>query len=225
MKLLLVEDDEMLRASLCEVLKKQYFIVEVAKDYFEAEEKISLYEYSLIVLDLTLPGGDGLTLLDKIKKLNFSTPVLIISARNAVDDKVKGLELGADDYLAKPFHLAEFVARIKSLIRRNNRSGSDMVEVGNLKLYPNQRIVYVDDVMVNLSKKEYDIISFFVERVGFVVSKESLAEAVWGDNIDQVDNFDFIYAQIKNVRKKLLDAKSSFIIKSIYGFGYKAIVE
>lgn len=225
MKLLLVEDDEMLRTSLCEVLKKQYFIVEVAKDYFEAEEKISLYEYSLIVLDLTLPGGDGLTLLDKIKNLNFSTPVLIVSARNAVDDKVKGLELGADDYLAKPFHLAEFVARIKSIIRRNNRSGSDTVQVGNLKLIPNQRIVYVDDVLLNLSKKEYDIISFFVERVGFVVSKESLAEAVWGDNIDQVDNFDFIYAQIKNVRKKLLDAKSSFIIKSIYGFGYKAIVE
>ena len=225
MKLLLVEDDEMLRSSMSEVLVKQHFVVEKAKDFYEAEEKISLYEYTLIILDLTLPGGDGLDLLFKLKKMNKNTPVLIISARNAVDDKVKGLDLGADDYLAKPFHLAEFAARVKSIIRRNNRAGADVLEVGNLKLSPNERAVYINDNILNLSKKEFDIISFFVERVGFVVSKESLAEAVWGDNIDQVDNFDFIYAQMKNVRKKLNEANSSFIIKSIYGFGYKGVVD
>lgn len=225
MKLLLVEDDEMLRSTMSEVLVKQHFVVEKAKDFYEAEEKISLYEYTLIILDLTLPGGDGLDLLFKLKKMNKNTSVLIISARNAVDDKVKGLDLGADDYLAKPFHLAEFVARVKSIIRRNNRAGADVVEVGNLMLFPNERAVYINDNILNLSKKEFDIISFFVERVGFVVSKESLAEAVWGDNIDQVDNFDFIYAQMKNVRKKLNEANSSFIIKSIYGFGYKGVVD
>lgn len=225
MKLLLVEDDEMLRNSMSEVLIKQHFVVEQAKDFFEAEEKISLYDYSLIILDLTLPGGDGLELLYKLKKIKKNTSVLIISARNAVDDKVKGLDFGADDYLAKPFHLAEFVARVKSIIRRNNRSGSDFLEAGNLKLFPNERVVYVNDVLLNLGKKEFDIISFFLERVGFVVSKESLAEAVWGDNIDQVDNFDFIYAQMKNVRKKLSEVKSTFVIKSIYGFGYKGVVE
>lgn len=225
MKLLLVEDDEMLRSSMSEVLVKQHFVVEKAKDFYEAEEKISLYEYTLIILDLTLPGGDGLDLLFKLKKTNKNTPVLIISARNAVDDKVKGLDLGADDYLAKPFHLAEFAARVKSIIRRNNRAGADVLEVGNLKLFPNERAVYINDNILNLSKKEFDIISFFVERVGFVVSKESLAEAVWGDNIDQVDNYDFIYAQMKNVRKKLNEANSSFIIKSIYGFGYKGVVD
>lgn len=225
MKLLLVEDDEMLRSSMSEVLVKQHFVVEKAKDFYEAEEKISLYEYTLIILDLTLPGGDGLDLLFKLKKMNKNTSVLIISARNAVDDKVKGLDLGADDYLAKPFHLAEFVARVKSIIRRNNRAGADVVEVGNLRLFTNERAVYINDNILNLSKKEFDIISFFVERVGFVVSKESLAEAVWGDNIDQVDNYDFIYAQMKNVRKKLNEANSSFIIKSIYGFGYKGVVD
>lgn len=153
MKLLLVEDDEMLRNSMSEVLIKQHFVVEQAKDFFEAEEKISLYDYSLIILDLTLPGGDGLELLYKLKKIKKNTSVLIISARNAVDDKVKGLDLGADDYLAKPFHLAEFVARVKSIIRRNNRSGSDFLEAGNLKLFPNERVVYVNDVLLNLGKK------------------------------------------------------------------------
>lgn len=224
MKILIVEDDKSILSLMCQALKNENFIVEQAANFSSASSKVQLYEYDLVVLDLTLGDGDGLEVLKILKEHNESTPVLIVSARDDINDKVNGLEMGADDYLTKPFHLVELIARIKSIIRRNNRGGAKMLVLGNLSIDVDKRNVFVDSKPLLLGKKEYDIISFFAERIGYVISKEVLAEAVWGDNIDQVDNFDFVYAQIKNVRKKLNEANSQFAIKSIYGFGYKSII-
>ena len=151
--------------------------------------------------------------------------VIIISAKDSLDDKVLGLELGADDYLPKPFHLAELNARIKSVIRRQRRDGEMDIRLANIRIVPDTFQVFVDDKEVELNRKEYDILLYFANRPGRLVNKNTLAESVWGDHIDQVDNFDFIYAQIKNLRKKLKDAGALAELKAVYGFGYKMTVE
>ena len=151
--------------------------------------------------------------------------VIIISAKDSLEDKVLGLELGADDYLPKPFHLAELNARIKSVIRRQHHDGEVDIRLGNIRILPDKYQVLIDEKEVELNRKEYDILLYFINRPGRLVNKNTLAESVWGDHIDQVDNFDFIYAQIKNLRKKLKDAGATAEIKAVYGFGYKMTVE
>ena len=151
--------------------------------------------------------------------------MIIISAKDSLDDKVLGLELGADDYLPKPFHLAELTARVKSVLRRKHRDGEHTLTVGNVRVQPDTFQVWVDGKPLELSRKEYDILHYFLNRPNRMVNKQTLAESVWGDHIDQVDNFDFIYAQIKNLRKKLKDAGSTVEVKAVYGFGYKLVVE
>ena len=177
------------------------------------------------LLDIMLPDGSGLDLLERLKALHKRENVIIISAKDSLEDKVLGLELGADDYLPKPFHLAELNARIKSVIRRNQHDGEIYIRQGNVKIEPDKYRVFVNEQELELNRKEYDILLYFINRPGRLVNKNTLAESVWGDHIDQVDNFDFIYAQIKNLRKKLKDAKANIEIKAVYGFGYKLIVE
>lgn len=221
MKILVIEDESALRETIRASLLKEHFVVETASDYRSASDKINDYDYDCILLDIMLPGGSGLDLLRQLKLLHRSDSVLIISAKDSLDDKVEGLELGADDYLTKPFHLAELNARVKSLIRRRRAHGEICVVVGNLTLYPEQRQVEVNGDVLQLNRKEFDLLYYFAVNLNRVINKMSLAESVWGDNIDQADSLDFIYSQVKNLRKKLKLAGASVELKAVYGFGYK----
>ena len=193
----------------------------MAVDYHSALSKINDYDYDCILLDIMLPGGSGLDLLRELKKLRRNDSVLIISAKDSLDDKVDGLELGADDYLTKPFHLAELNARVKSLIRRRMAKGEVTLTIGNLKLYPDQRKAEVNYTLLQLNRKEFDLLYYFAVNPNRVINRMSLAESVWGDNIDQVDSLDFIYSQVKNLRKKMKLAGANVELKAVYGFGYK----
>lgn len=223
MKLLIVEDEPSLREIMVRTLRGERYVVEEAADYASALAKLEDYDYDCILLDIMLPGGSGLRLLERLKELRKSAGVIIISARDSLDDKVEGLELGADDYLAKPFHLAELSARIRSVIRRHQRDGQESLDAGNVRLFPDRQRIEVAGREVELVRKEYDILHYFMSRPGRMVNKATLAEAVWGDHIDQSDNFDFVYAQMKNLRRKLADAGADIELKSIYGFGYKLV--
>ena len=221
MKILIVEDEPDLRETIRISLVKEHFVVETAADYFSALDKVNDYDYDCILLDIMLPGGSGLDLLRELKRLRRSDSVLIISAKDSLADKVEGLELGADDYLTKPFHLAELNARVKSVIRRRQAKGDVSITMGNLLLYPDKRQVEVGGVPLQLNRKEFDLLYYFIVNPDRVINKMSLAESVWGDNIDQVDSLDFIYSQVKNLRRKLKQAEATVELKAVYGFGYK----
>lgn len=225
MKILIVEDEPSLRELIQRSLEKERYVVETAADFHSALRKVEDYDYDCILLDIMLPDGSGLDLLEHLKNMRKKENVIILSAKDSLDDKVLGLELGADDYLPKPFHLVELNARIKSVIRRHQHDGETSIRQGNVRVEPDKFHVYVDEKELELNRKEYDILLYFMNRPGRLVNKNTLAESVWGDHIDQVDNFDFIYAQIKNLRKKLKDAGASIELKAVYGFGYKMIVE
>lgn len=225
MKILIVEDEPALRELIQRSLEKERYVIEVASDFDTALDKIEVYDYDCILLDIMLPGGSGLDLLAQLKKLRKKENVIIISAKDSIEDKVLGLELGADDYLPKPFHLAELTARVKSVLRRKHRDGEHAITLGNVRLLPDAFQAWVNEVQLELSRKEYDILHYLMNRPNRMVNKNTLAESVWGDHIDQADNFDFIYAQIKNLRKKLKESAATIEIKSVYGFGYKLIEE
>ncbi len=224
MKILVVEDEPSLQEVIQATLEKERFIVEVAGNLALAKEKTGVYQYDCILLDIMLPDGSGLELLQHLKETRRSENVIILSAKDSIEDKILGLDLGADDYLAKPFHLAELVARVRSVMRRKHRDGEHSISVGNVVIFPDKFIVQIAGKTVDLSRKEYDILHYFVNRAGKLINKNTLAESVWGDHIDQADNYDFIYAQMKNLRKKLNDAGADIEIKSIYGAGYKLLV-
>lgn len=224
MKILLVEDDTDLREITERSLLKERYIVETADTYKAARQKALVYEYDCILLDIMLPDGNGLDLLRDLQKESHRMPnVIILSAKDSIEDKVTGLDLGADDYLPKPFHLAELHARLKSVLRRNQRDGEALLKYANVCVHPDSFKVEVDGKLIDLSRKEYDILVYFMNRPNRLVEKNILAEAVWGDSIDQADNFDFIYAQLKNLRKKLKEAGAEMEIKTVYGFGYKLV--
>lgn len=225
MKILLVEDDVNLREVVQRSLEKERYIVEVAPDFRTGIKKIEDYTYDCILLDIMLPDGNGLELLEQLKEMRKRENVIIISAKDSLEDKVLGLELGADDYLPKPFHLAELNARIKSVIRRNQQNGEITIKYGNIEVFPDKYRVQVDGKELDLNRKEYDILVYFMNRPGRLVNKNTMAESVWGDHIDQVDNFDFIYAQIKNLRKHLKEAGATPEVKAVYGLGYKMTMD
>ena len=224
MKLLIIEDEASLQELMTATLKKEGYVVENAMDYNEAMDKLGAYNYDCVLLDLNLPGGNGLDILEYVKKYCNKLNVIIISARDSIDDKVRGLELGADDYLAKPFHLAELSARIRSVARRSRNDGELTYKAGNVVLEDVSQRLTVAGKEVSLLKKEFDILKYFLMRPGHTVDKAVLAEAVWGDHIDQSDDFQFVYAQMKNLRRKLSEAGADIEIKSIYGFGYKLLI-
>lgn len=221
MKILVVEDEDSLRETIIRSLEKERYTVESAATFNEAGMKLNDYDYDCVVLDIMLPGGSGLTLLEELKKRRKRDSVIIISAKDSIEDKVTGLDLGADDYLTKPFHLAELNARVKSVIRRKQQDGELSLRVGNITLYPDRHTVYIEQEELTLNRKEFDLLYYFVANPDRLISKASLAESVWGDYIDQADSFDFIYSQVKNLRKKLKNAEATAEIKAVYGFGYK----
>lgn len=225
MKLLIVEDDASLREIMCRALRAEGYVVESASTFFEAQDKIAGYNYECIMLDIMLPDGSGLALLKHIKELGKNDRVIIISARDSIDDKVEGLELGADDYLAKPFYMAELLARIRSVLRRGSAAVETVMKAGNISLDVSSRRANVDGKPLTLLKKEFDILLYFLQRPNHIVDKAVLAEAVWGDHVDAADNFSFVYAQVKNLRKKLSEANATVNIKAVYGFGYKLTEE
>lgn len=225
MKILVVEDDDALRDIIVRSLEKERYVVEYASDYTDALFRINDYDYDCIVLDIMLPGGSGLSLLEELKKMRKRDSVIIISAKGSLEDRVAGLDMGADDYLAKPFHLVELNARIKSVIRRKQQDGELNIELSNIKVYPDRHAVYIGEEELALNRKEFDLLYYFVTNPGRLIAKGALAESVWGDYIDQADNFDFIYSQVKNLRKKLKTAGALPEIRAVYGFGYKLICE
>ncbi|WP_231425946.1 response regulator transcription factor [Pedobacter sp. Leaf250] len=221
MKILVIEDEESLMQSIVSYLKGEGNICEMVNSYWNALEKINLYSYDCILLDLTLPGGDGLKILSELKKMNKQEGVLIISARHSLDDKLNGLEMGADDYLVKPFHLSELKARITAIVRRKSFSGSNVMSFNEISVNLLAMDVKVNDKSIILTKKEYDLLIYFISNQGKVITKNAIAEHLWGDEIDMSDDFDFIYTHIKNLRKKLIEAGAKDYIKSMYGVGYK----
>lgn len=221
MKILIIEDEQGLREVIRESLEKEKYIVETAHDYISGLDKIGSYDYDCILIDIMLPNGSGLDLLRELKDMHKKEAVIIISAKDAVDDKVAGLNLGADDYLAKPFHLAELHARIKSAIRRNSHDGDNFIAYNNIKIEPDQRLITVDSIPLTLNRKEYDLFYYFMINPNRLINKTAIAESVWGDHTDQADNLDFVYSQIKNLRKKLKDAGAEADIQAVYGMGYK----
>ena len=223
MKILVIEDEATLLANIRESLEKEKFLIESASDFSSAQEKLFVYDYDCILLDIMLPGGSGLALLQELKNHGKSENVIIISAKDSLDDKLQGLELGADDYLCKPFHLAELTARVKAVLRRKKLEGKDSIQAANLTLDISQRLVHIDQNPLILNRKEFDTLNYLLLNKNRLVSKIALAEHVWGDLADQSDNLDFVYYQIKNLRKKLHDAKASVEIESIYGIGYKLV--
>jgi DNA-binding response OmpR family regulator len=221
MKLLIVEDEIELLNSTSEYLQKEDFICETAPNFFEAEDKLISYEYDVVILDINLPDGNGLELLKLIKGKNPETGVLIVSAKNSLDDKLNGLDLGADDYITKPFHLAELNSRVNSLLRRRKYEGNKNIVFNEIEIDPDAKTAVANGVTLDLTKKEYFLLLYFVTNKNRVLTKEAIAEHLWGDNIDMVDNFDFIYTHMRNLRKKLKNSGATDYLQTIYGLGYK----
>lgn len=220
MKILLIEDELELRKTIRHYLELEGYVVEIAADFAKAEDKTSGYDYDCVLVDITLPGGSGLEIIRQLKANKSKAGIIIISAKNSTDDKVKGLDLGADDYLPKPFHLTELNARIKALIRRKNFAGNQTIVVNEIQIITDERKVLVNKKEIQLTGKEYDLLLYFISNKNRVVSKNSVAEHLWGDHVDRLDSLDFIYSHIKNLRKKLMEKGCEDYIHTIYGIGY-----
>jgi DNA-binding response OmpR family regulator len=221
MKVLVVEDEQGLADSITAYMSREGYICETAATFREADERVYLYTYDCVIVDLTLPDGDGLQLIQNLKRLETTTGVIIISARNFLEDKLKGLEIGSDDYLTKPFHLSELNARVKSLLRRRQFGGQTEIRFSEIRVVPQSRLVFVNDQPTPLSRKEYDLLLYFLSNANVVLTKMSIAEHLWGDNIDSADSLDMVYSHIKNLRRKLLDKGAGDYVRSVYGIGYK----
>ncbi len=221
MKILFVEDESALSASFVAYFTKEGHICETAQDFAEASEKIHLYSYDIIVVDIGLPDGNGLDLLREAKEGPTATGVIIVSARDSLEDKLHGLGLGADDYITKPFHLAELNARFASLIRRINFKGRRAIHCREIEVVPEAKEVRVKGKLLALTRKEYELLLYFLSNRNRVVTKESIAEHLWGDNMDMADSLDFIYTHIKNLRRKIQAEGGRDYVKTIYGIGYK----
>lgn len=221
MKILIIEDETGLRDSIQAYFTGEDSVCETAKDFTSAIAKVSVYRYDCIILDLTLPQGNGLDIIKHLKANQFNDGILIISAKNSLDDRLTGLDLGADDYLTKPFHLSELKSRVTAIVRRRSFNGNNLLKFNEIDIDLTAKTVKINDQFVKFTRKEYSLLLYFIANKGKVVSKSAIAEHLWGDSIDIADNFDFIYSHIKNIRKKLVEAGGKDYIYAAYGMGYK----
>ncbi len=221
MKILIIEDERALQESIIKYLQHQGFICEAVSDFLKGKEKVTRFVYDCIVIDIGLPYGSGLDIVKEMQYMESKAGIIIISAKNALEDKLKGLDLGADDYLAKPFYLSELTSRINAIIRRRNFGGNNVITFNEINLEAEAQRVTVDDKTVVLTDKEYQLLEYFIANRRRLLTKAAIAEHIWGDEYQQVSNFDFIYTHIKNLRKKLIDAGSGDYIKTIYRAGYR----
>ena len=222
-KILVVEDEKDLRETIVSFLEEEGYLCEQAAGFELGTEKVNLYEYDCLLVDIGLPDGNGLNLVTALKKHHPETGIIIISAKNSLDDKISGLDLGADDYLTKPFHLPELNSRIKSLLRRRKFDGKKEITFDNIRIIPENREAYINNELLALTKKEFDLLVFFVTNPQRVLTKESIAEHLWGDFADTSDSFDFVYSHIKNLRRKLLEKSGTNYFQNVYGTGYTFI--
>lgn len=223
MKILIVEDEVELSESMVSYLKTEGYLCEASYTYDSAIEKITLYAYDIILVDLNLPDGNGIQIIKKLKEINFKGGIIITSARDTLDDRIIGLNSGADDYLIKPFHLTELNARIKSLTRRVLYQGDTSITLCDIQIKPEEHLVYIKGELIDFTKKEFELLLYLVTNKDKVLSKEAIAEHLWGDYIDSADSFDFVYAHIKNLRRKLMNKGVGDCLQTVYGVGYKFI--
>ncbi len=221
MKILIIEDELQLTNSIRKYLRKEHFICETAPDIKSANEKLESFTYDCLILDITLPDGNGLDILQNVKDSKRKEGIIILSARHSVDDKINGLKLGADDYLPKPFHLAELSARINAIIRRKQFEGSRQIDLNNLVLNYDSKTAVFKGKAIDLTRSEFELLLFLVSNYNKVITKKAIAEHLSGDRADMFDNYDFIYAHIKNLKKKLANSGGGDNIKTVYGIGYK----
>ncbi len=221
MKILVIEDNVELLHDIKDFLEREGNVCEIAQNYETAYMKVGIFPYDILVVDITLPDGNGLDIIKETKKENLDVGIIIISAKNALEDKIKGLDIGADDYLTKPFYLSELNARINALYRRKVYKGSKEIIFNEIKIKPERHEVFVNDTPLSLTKKEFDILHFFVANKNRLLTKEAIAEHLWGDHIEMADSFKFIYTHLANLRKKIAKLGGKDYIKSIYRVGYK----
>jgi DNA-binding response OmpR family regulator len=222
MKILIIEDNSDLASGIVKYLSGEGYTCDLSTTVEQTLQKIQLYDYECILLDISLPDGSGFTILERLKQLNKKEGVIVISANDSLDDKLKGLVLGADDYLTKPFHLAELAMRVLAVVRRRTFNGNNLVKYGDITIDIREKTVTCNEILIEqLSPKEFDLLSFFISSPKRVLSKGSIAEHLVGDNADMLDNFDFVYAHVKNLKRKLKLAGCSNYIHTIYGMGYK----
>lgn len=221
MKVLVIEDQKSLREDIVAYLSDKQIVCESATTFSEAEEKLASFDYNVVLIDLMLPQGNGLDLVRMLREMHSKAAILIITAKGSLEDKVAGLELGADDYLAKPFHLAELAARVSALYRRTQFDGSNEITFEEFRIDIHSKEVLVNDQRLVLTQKEYELLLLFFSNKDRVLGKNTIAEYLWGDYVDTNDHFDFIYQHIKNLRKKILEAGARPYIQNVYGMGYK----
>lgn len=221
MKVLVVEDSKEIAGSVHDFLAREGYICELAYHFYEAREKLSLFTYDCILLDIMLPDGNGLELLKLIKEEHIQSGVLIISAKDALDDKVDGLEGGADDYMTKPFHLPELHARLRAIYRRKKLAGSNIITFNEITLNTDTLDAMVNGMLLDITRKEFELLLYLIVNKNRVLSRQSIATHLWGDYTDNLANFDFVYQHIKNLRKKISTANGADYIDTVYGLGYK----
>jgi len=221
MKVLVVEDSKEIASSVHDFLAREGYICELAYSFDEAQEKLLLYTYDCVLLDIMLPDGNGLVLLKFIRAQKIQSGILIISAKDAMDDKILGLEGGADDYITKPFHLPELHARLRAVYRRKKLAGSNIIAFNEITLNTDTLEARVNEITLDITRKEFDLLLYLIVNKNRVLSRQSIATHLWGDYTDNLANFDFVYQHIKNLRKKISAANGADYIATVYGLGYK----
>lgn len=224
MKVLVIEDETSLLKSIMDYCRKEEFLCEGVSTYPDAFSRLEDFDYDCIILDINLPGGSGLDLLQHLRARKRPAGVIIVSARDSLDDKLKGLATGADDYLTKPFHLPELNARIKALLRRKYSEGVNVLEIGHIAIDLLSRTVSLQQQPLGLTKNEYDLLLFLINNRNRVVSRRAIGEHLFGEEADNLPSFDFVYSHIKNLKRKLKEKGVDDMIQTVYGLGYKIVV-